>query len=377
MKNDSNRKLYIEIIIVIILCILVIFSLLYLIIAGKTPRPAEPTPVPAVTDVPETETPDVSNDPETVSPEVTDETETETPELTETPSETPEVTAEPSPSPTATPEPTKEPSPSPEPTEEATPSPEPTEEPAPTPTATPKPTKKPTPEPTPTPTPKPTKKPKPTPTPTPEATPTPTPEPTPTPTAEPSSDIDVTSDDSLYRIVNKKHPLPKTYVPENLVKPDVYTNETQYLRKEAAGPLEEMFKAAKADGYRLYFISGYRSYAAQQSLWYTYVAQYGEERASHIDAYPGTSEHQTGLSVDIGSGDHTCDLRGCFAQTSAFKWLQEHSWEYGYIERNPEDSEQYTGVQTSPWNFRYVGKEEAEKLYKAQLTMEQYYLNEK
>lgn len=185
--------------------------------------------------------------------------------------------------------------------------------------------------------------------------------------------VDVHTDSSLYRVVNKDNPLDRNYVPKDMKKANVAQIGTQMLRSEAVEPLEEMFKAAEKDNIHLFLISGYRSYALQYSLWETYKARYGEATARRIDSYPGTSEHQTGLSVDLGGADRNCELKACFYDTKTYKWLHENAYKYGYIERNPRGSETVTKVQESPWNFRYIGKEEAEKIYKSGKTLEEYY----
>ncbi len=206
------------------------------------------------------------------------------------------------------------------------------------------------------------------------------PEPTEEPVSEPEptdqpehSHADVYSDSSLLRIVNKDHVIDPNYVPENLVVPSVSQQNTQKLRVEAAAAIEQMFQGAANDGVKLYLVSGYRSYQEQQNLYREYVSRYGSERANMIDSYPGTSEHQIGLSVDLGAADRGCELRNCFKGTAAYAWLQAHSYEYGYIERNPMNSESWTGIQYSPWNFRYVGVEEAKKLYESGMSMEEFY----
>lgn len=207
-------------------------------------------------------------------------------------------------------------------------------------------------------------------TPEPSVTPSALPSSTPTPTEAP---VDVTSDDSIWRIVNKTHMISPDYVPSDLVQPNVLTNETQLLRKEAADALEQMFQAASDEGISLYLISGYRDYQLQTSLYNTYVARMGSEQAARIDDHPGASEHQIGLAADLGTADHVCELNGCFSTTQAYQWLVSHSYEYGWILRYPEGKEDVTGIMYSPWNFRYVGTEEAQKLYESGLTMEEYY----
>ena len=77
-------------------------------------------------------------------------------------------------------------------------------------------------------------------------------------------------------------------------------------------------------------------------------------------AVPGTSEHHTGLGVDLGSGK------------KIYAWLAEHCWEYGFILRYPEDTTGNTGFNYEPWHFRYLGKPLAEKVHKSGLTLEAY-----
>lgn len=177
--------------------------------------------------------------------------------------------------------------------------------------------------------------------------------------------------DSLTRVVNKSYPISKDYVPADLTEVHVDSNGTKYLRKEAAQALEKMFRAAEKDGISLYLISAYRSYEDQEALYNYYTQLYGKEIADSIDCTPGTSEHQLGLSVDLGSADHACELDTCFSQTEAYAWLQAHAREYGYIERNPANGKAETGLDYAPWNFRYVGKDAAEAM--GSKTMEAYF----
>ena len=55
------------------------------------------------------------------------------------------------------------------------------------------------------------------------------------------------------------------------------------------------------DGVSLYKISGFRSYETQVNLYNQYVARDGEQAADRYSARPGTSEHQSGLSYDVGA----------------------------------------------------------------------------
>lgn len=218
-------------------------------------------------------------------------------------------------------------------------------------------------------------RPAPTPVPTVETTPEPTAVPTPAPTPEPTKvPADIDSNDSLTRLVNKKHLLDESYVPADLTTVDVHCDHPQQLRKEAADALKQMFDAAIEDEIYFKLISGYRSYAEQRSLWYTYLEKFGQTHTSRIDSYPGASDHQLGLAADIGNWNGNCQLNSCFSQYSTYQWLKEHAHEYGFIERFPNQKESITGVMYSPWHWRYVGVEEATGIHDAGgISMEEYY----
>ena len=69
--------------------------------------------------------------------------------------------------------------------------------------------------------------------------------------------IQVENPDSLSVLVNKNYSLPEDYEPDDLVFLEVplynndKNNEANYLRKEAADALKELFTAAKKEGYEL------------------------------------------------------------------------------------------------------------------------------
>lgn len=198
------------------------------------------------------------------------------------------------------------------------------------------------------------------------------------PTAEPDSvfeeAVDLTSLTSINILVNKNHALPEDYVPDDMIKPNVHCmKDSILLKEEAALAIEEMFNAAYEDGYLLSIGSAYRSYDYQKNLYNNYVKKDGEEKASRYSAKPGQSEHQTGLAVDLAREDGYCYLSGCFKETDEGKWLKENAYLYGFILRYPEGKEEITGYMFEPWHYRYVGKEEALKIYQSGLTVEEYY----
>ena len=186
--------------------------------------------------------------------------------------------------------------------------------------------------------------------------------------------IDLVSFDSINVIINKKRELSENYVPKELVKPNVsLMKDSILLQKEASTAIEVMFAAAKEEGYSLAIGSGYRSYAYQKTLYNNYVSRDGEKAANRYSAKPGQSEHQTGLAADIGTVSGYCYLKNCFKDTPEGKWLKENSHLFGFILRYPEEKEEITGYIFEPWHFRYIGVEEASKVYESNLTLEEYY----
>ncbi|MHA7967064.1 M15 family metallopeptidase [Paenibacillus sp. CAU 1782] len=183
---------------------------------------------------------------------------------------------------------------------------------------------------------------------------------------------------SLTVLVNPVNKLPEDYSPDDLVYPDVRFTfseklEKRMLRKEAAEALEVMFAAAEQDKIYLAGVSAYRSHETQTKLFERYVKRDGYEKARTYSALPGTSEHETGLAIDVSGSDGKCAAADCFGDTKEAKWLAEHAADHGFVIRYPEGKQDITGYQYEPWHLRYVGKELAGKLYVDSLTLEEYF----
>lgn len=186
----------------------------------------------------------------------------------------------------------------------------------------------------------------------------------------------ITNATSELLVVNKERQLPVGYKPNDLVKPKVPfsfngEDEKMYLRKVAAEALEELFYAAAEENIHLFAVSGFRSYERQDFLYHYYVSTIGEEEAARASAYPGTSEHQTGLAMDISSASNGFRLTKEFGETAEGKWVAENAHRFGYIIRYPEDKEEITGYKYEPWHLRYVGKDAAAYIKNKGLTLEE------
>ncbi|BDZ54482.1 hypothetical protein GCM10025870_15550 [Agromyces marinus] len=144
------------------------------------------------------------------------------------------------------------------------------------------------------------------PSPSPSATPTATPRPAPTATATPTP-VDtfdkaahsIDDPDSIWVVVDKLRPLnPADYEPSDLVVVPVAHTWEPLMRAEAADAIVRMFQAAADEaGLSLASNSAYRSYGSQERIY---------DGDDTLTARPGFSEHQTGLTMDIGAESGYC-----------------------------------------------------------------------
>ena len=179
-------------------------------------------------------------------------------------------------------------------------------------------------------------------------------------------------------LVNGWNPLPDdfdyeghlTEIPKKYIKGSL----TQ-IDKEVWPYLKEMLDDARAEGIDIGVWSPYLSYATQKWLFEKQVQKQinngvpkenAEEVAATIVARPGTSEHNTGLALDINCANHS------FKETKAYKWLQENAENYGFIMRYAEDKQEKTGVIYESWHWRFVGVKAAHEINDLQMCLEEY-----
>jgi LAS superfamily LD-carboxypeptidase LdcB len=176
-------------------------------------------------------------------------------------------------------------------------------------------------------------------------------------------------------LVNRVSGLPAEYIPPDLVVPAIPFTFQEYdpkkqLRKEAAQALELLFTAAKQNNLSLMGVSGYRSYQRQAQI-YARNIQLSPTMAQ-FSAPPGSSEHQTGLTIDLSAASNNYQLSQSFATTPEGQWLAQTAPEFGYIIRYQQGKENITGYQAEPWHIRYVGIDAAQIIAQLGLTLEEY-----
>jgi zinc D-Ala-D-Ala carboxypeptidase len=140
------------------------------------------------------------------------------------------------------------------------------------------------------------------------------------------------------------------------------------LRQSAAESYRKMEAAAAAAGVRLMPISGFRSVADQNDLFFRVKEQrnQGVSKRAEVSAPPGHSEHHTGYAIDIGDADRSdTNLSQSFDNTPAFRWLSENAARYSFEMSFTQGNAQ--GVSYEPWHWRFVGdRTSLETFYRAQ-----------
>ena len=196
---------------------------------------------------------------------------------------------------------------------------------------------------------------------------------------EPEVQIPVLPEEESWkvRLVNNNSLLEQGYVPE-LVQVD---GTSFKFDARAAEDLNAMLADARIEGFSPMICSSYRPWERQTALFEKQVEKqqangltYEEawEAAKTVVAYPGTSEHQTGLAADIVASSHQL-LDDSQAETPDQQWLMANSWKYGFILRYPLGKSEYTAIIYEPWHYRYVGKEVAQYITENNLCLEEYW----
>ena len=176
------------------------------------------------------------------------------------------------------------------------------------------------------------------------------------------------------RLANRQSLLEEDYVPEDLT--DLTARKISYdpiqMRAVAADALQILFDCAEEDGIYLYAHSGYRSYRTQKTMYYNRLEK-NNGKDDKVVAYPGSSDHQTGLGIDVinkaGIGKKFTEA---FGTTKEGQWLAENCWDFGFIIRYQKDKEEITQITYEPWHLRYVGVQVAQYMHEQNLSLEEF-----
>ena len=176
-------------------------------------------------------------------------------------------------------------------------------------------------------------------------------------------------------LVNPWNPIPENYEPEL-----TYLRNGQAVDSRCYPELQQMMDDCRAAGFDPLICASYRTMEKQEALFEDKEARLIREgcpeneveaEAGKVVAYPGTSEHQLGLALDIVDVSYQ-QLDTEQENTPVQQWLMKNSWKYGFVLRYPTDKSDITGIIYEPWHYRYVGKEAAAEMYENKLCLEEY-----
>ena len=189
--------------------------------------------------------------------------------------------------------------------------------------------------------------------------------------------LDENSEDSWSMVlVNRNHAVEDGYEP-----PLAEIENNYYFDARAVEYLKKMLADGRKEGLDFWVCSAYRTIEKQTDLFEDKVrrvtaetgltGEAAREKAGTEVAFPGTSEHNLGLAVDIVARDYQI-LDEKQARTEEARWLKENCWKYGFILRYPTDKTEETGIIFEPWHYRYVGEKAAKEIMEQGICLEEY-----
>ena len=158
--------------------------------------------------------------------------------------------------------------------------------------------------------------------------------------------------------------------------PELIPLDTAYpdirMERRAGKLLSACIQAAGGRG-TIVPVSGWRSFGEQQSIWDDTLAKEGEAFTRQYVAFPGCSEHQTGLAMDLAKAAPSIDfIRPDFPDEGPCGTFRRLAAQYGFIQRYRREKEAVTRIAEEPWHFRYVGVPHALLMEENRLCLEEY-----
>lgn len=124
-------------------------------------------------------------------------------------------------------------------------------------------------------------------------------------------------------------------------------------------------------------LNSFRSFEEQERICREYVRIYGEELAYKLAAIPGTSEHHSGIAIDItvkkDDNNFAVTNKDLYNEEMRFSKVHKYLSEYGFVLRYPKDKTEITGFNYEPWHIRYIGKTIATECYEKNIVLEEYF----
>ncbi len=143
------------------------------------------------------------------------------------------------------------------------------------------------------------------------------------------------------------------------------------LRKKAAEAFVEMQKSAEKEGIKLFSVSSYRSFDAQQNIWNNKYEKYlktglkPEEVIAKIieySAYPGASRHHWGTDLDVSDLNflqpsdplNPKHFKKGGVYENLYNWMSINAQKFDFYEVYTNETNR-KGFNFEPWHYSYAG----------------------
>ena len=177
-------------------------------------------------------------------------------------------------------------------------------------------------------------------------------------------------------LINKENKIKESYYKRvNLIDITDIDNKQTKIEKETYEQFLKLQEFLKTKNIFIGIDSAYRSEERQLELYHEFIDNYGKEYADKIVAPVGTSEHHSGLAIDLAlqaNGEYLDADMVHEEQEPIYQEIHKYLKDFGFILRYPNGKEHITGYPYEPWHIRYVGEFVAKIIYENNYTLEEY-----
>lgn len=177
-------------------------------------------------------------------------------------------------------------------------------------------------------------------------------------------------------LVNKENKIKDNYQKHlELIETLNYKEEKVKVETKTLLAFQKLKDYLKEQDINIYIDSAYRSIEEQEKIYQEFKEEYGLEYANKIVAAPKTSEHHTGLAIDIvimKNNKYIESNEELLKEEEIFETIHKNLADFGFILRYPKTKEKITAYPYEPWHIRYVGPIPAKIIYKNSWTLEEY-----
>lgn len=177
-------------------------------------------------------------------------------------------------------------------------------------------------------------------------------------------------------LVNKYNKVKESFFKRiNLVEVKNYENENVLIEEETKKAFSDLKGFLKEKGIYIDICCSYMGKDNQHDVYNYYQGKYGYEYAKNIISSLETSEHCTGLAIDIVikvNDKYIVDKDELLQNEELFLEIHKYLSKFGFILRYPKNKCKITNHHYAPWHIRYVGNIVAEIIYKNDWTLEEY-----